>query len=125
VLVSTHYMEEAEYCGRVALMNRGRLIALDRPANLRSTLAEPILEVRTDNAARAVESLVGADAVIEAAMFGRRLHVAAEDENRARASIEERLAAAGLALESIDRIQPSLEDVFVSLVRREGGTVAG
>jgi len=63
--------------------------------------------------------------VIEAAMFGRRLHVAAEDENRARASIEERLAAAGLALESIDRIQPSLEDVFVSLVRREGGTVAG
>ncbi|MEJ2548944.1 MAG: ATP-binding cassette domain-containing protein, partial [Gemmatimonadota bacterium] len=124
ILVSTHYMEEAEYCGRVALMNRGRLIALDRPASLRSSLAEPILEVRTDEAARAVEALAGADAVIEAAMFGRRLHVAAEDENRARAAITRRLDAAGLSLESIERIQPSLEDVFVSMVRREGGTVA-
>jgi len=123
ILVSTHYMEEAEYCGRVALMNRGRLIALDRPASLRSSLAEPILEVRTDGAARAVEALAGADAVIEAAMFGRRLHVAAEDEKRARASITRRLDAAGLSLESIERIQPTLEDVFVSMVRREGGAV--
>jgi len=125
VLVSTHYMEEAEYCGRVALMNRGRLIALDRPASLRSSLAEPILEVRTDDAARAVEALDGAAGVIEAAMFGRRLHVAVSDETLARSSIDRGLTGAGLRVESIDRIEPSLEDVFVSLVRREGGTVAG
>jgi ABC-2 type transport system ATP-binding protein len=125
VLVSTHYMEEAEYCGRVALMNRGRLIALDRPSGLRSSLEEPILEVRTADAARAVEALHGADGVVEAAMFGRRLHVAASDEVRARSSIESRLEEAGLEAERIDRIEPSLEDVFVSLVRREGGTVAG
>jgi ABC-2 type transport system ATP-binding protein len=125
VLVSTHYMEEAEYCGRVALMNRGRLVALDRPAALRAELAEPILELRTDDAARAVEALKGADGVIEAAMFGRRVHVAAEDEARAGAAIRNRLSRAGLALERIERIDPSLEDVFVSLVRREGGTVAG
>ena len=125
VLVSTHYMEEAEYCGRVALMNRGRLIALDRPAALRAELAEPILELRTDDAARAVEALKGAEGVIEAAMFGRRVHVAAEDEARAGAAIRNRLSRAGLALERIERIDPSLEDVFVSLVRREGGTVAG
>ena len=125
VLVSTHYMEEAEYCGRVALMNRGRLVALDRPAALRAELAEPILELRTDDAARAVEALKGAEGVIEAAMFGRRVHVAAEDEARAGAAIRNRLSRAGLALERIERIDPSLEDVFVSLVRREGGTVAG
>jgi len=125
VLVSTHYMEEAEYCGRVALMNRGRLIALDRPAALRAGLAEPILELRTDDAARAVEALAGADGLIEAAMFGRRVHVAAEDEARARASIEDRLARAGLEVRRLTRVEPSLEDVFVSLVRREGGTVAG
>jgi ABC-2 type transport system ATP-binding protein len=124
VLVSTHYMEEAEYCGRVALMNRGRLIAVDRPASLRASLDEPILEVRTDDAARAVEALAGADGVVEAAMFGRRLHVAAVDEGRARASIERRLADAGLRQEQVRRIDPSLEDVFVSLVRREGGAVA-
>ncbi|MDP2470699.1 MAG: ABC transporter ATP-binding protein [Candidatus Palauibacterales bacterium] len=125
VLVSTHYMEEAEYCNRVALMNRGRLIALDRPGALRAALEEPILEVRTMDAARAVEALAGADGVIEAAMFGRRLHVAASDEALARSSIESRLAGAGLRAEQIERIEPSLEDVFVSLVRREGGTVAG
>ena len=124
VLVSTHYMEEAEYCGRVALMNRGRLIALDRPAALRAALAEPILELQTDDAARAVEALAGADSVIEAAMFGRRVHVAAEDEGRARTAIEDRLARAGLELRRLTRIDPSLEDVFVSLVRREGGAVA-
>ena len=125
VLVSTHYMEEAEYCNRVALMNRGRLIALDRPSGLRASLDEPILEVRTDDAARAVEALGGADGVIEAAMFGRRLHVAAADEALARSSIESRLAEVGLRAERIERIEPSLEDVFVSLIRREGGTVAG
>ncbi len=125
VLVSTHYMEEAEYCGRVALMHRGRLIALDRPAALRASLSEPILELRTPDAARAVEALAGADGVVEAAMFGRRVHVAAEEEARARASIRRVLSEAGLELERVDRIEPSLEDVFVSLVRRQGGTVAG
>jgi ABC-2 type transport system ATP-binding protein len=63
--------------------------------------------------------------VIEAAMFGRRLHVAAADEALARSSIESRLAEVGLRAERIERIEPSLEDVFVSLIRREGGTVAG
>lgn len=125
VLVSTHYMEEAEYCGRVALMSRGRLIALDRPAALRASLEEPILELRTDDAARAVEALAGADGVIEAAMYGRRVHVAAFDEERAREAIRRGLAEAGLAMERVERIEPSLEDVFVLLVRREGGTVAG
>jgi ABC-2 type transport system ATP-binding protein len=125
VLVSTHYMQEAEYCGRVALLNRGKLIALDRPAALRTGLAEPILELRTDDAARAVEALAGGDGIIEAAMFGRRVHVATEDEDRARRTIRGRLGREGLAVERLERIEPSLEDVFVSLVRREGGTVAG
>src|SRR5690606_38211929 len=70
VFVSTHYMEEAEYCLRLALMNRGRLIALDTPQNLRRGLREPILELQLEDAPRAVEVLKGAPGVIEAAMFG-------------------------------------------------------
>ena len=50
VFVSTHYMEEAEYCDRLALMNRGRIIALDRPAELRAQMGEPILEVESSDA---------------------------------------------------------------------------
>ncbi len=120
VFVSTHYMEEAEYCHRLALMSSGRLIAMDTPAALRSGMNEPILEVRTDDAPRAVQALRGAPHVVEAAMFGRTLHVVVDDEARGRRSIETHLAAAGRSVAGIERVRASLEDVFVALVRQRG-----
>jgi ABC-2 type transport system ATP-binding protein len=79
VFVSTHYMEEAEYCHRLAVMNRGRLIALDRPAALKDSIREPILEVRTADPPRAVEVLRGVPGIIEVTLFGRALHVMVSD----------------------------------------------
>jgi ABC-2 type transport system ATP-binding protein len=125
VLVSTHYMEEAEFCHRLALMNRGVLIALDRPAVLRHGLGQPVLELLTDDAPRAVEALRGVPGVLEVGMFGRAVHVMATDAAAARASLPGILAAAGRRVERLVPIEPSLEDVFVALVRREGGAVAG
>jgi ABC-2 type transport system ATP-binding protein len=125
VFVSTHYMEEAEYCHRLALLNRGRLIALDSPHGLRSRVVEPILEVWTDDAPGAVEALVGAPGVLEAAMFGRTLHVTVENEHSGANRIRSALAAAGHTPDDIRPVEPSLEDVFVSLVRAEGGAVVG
>ncbi len=125
VFVSTHYMEEAEYCHRLALMNRGRLIALDRPQGLKRTIQEPILEVVTPDAPRAVEALRGAPGILEVTMFGRAVHAMVEDQSVGESEIPERLAAAGHAIESIQAIEPSLEDVFVAFVHRSGGTVAG
>jgi len=125
VLVSTHYMEEAENCHRLALMNRGRLIALDSPTALRALLDLPILEVATDDAPRAVEALKGVDGVVEAAMFGRALHVLVEDAAGGRAAVAAALAGRGRRVDAIREVPPSLEDVFVALVRREGGVVAG
>jgi ABC-2 type transport system ATP-binding protein len=125
VFVSTHYMEEAEYCHRLALMNRGRLIALDRPQGLKQTIREPILEVVTPDAPRAVEVLQGAAGILEVTMFGRAVHAMVEDQIVGEREIPERLAAAGHAVESIQPIDPSLEDVFVAFVHRSGGTVAG
>jgi ABC-2 type transport system ATP-binding protein len=125
VFVSTHYMEEAEYCHRLALLNRGRLIALDTPTGLRSRVVSPILEVRTDDAPGAVEALLGATGVIDAAMFGRSLHVTVESAEHGRAVIAEALAAVGREVTEIRPVEPSLEDVFVSLVRAEGGAVIG
>jgi ABC-2 type transport system ATP-binding protein len=125
IFVSTHYMEEAEYCHRLALMNRGRIIALDRPATLREGMAEPILEVTTDHGPATAQALQHVPGVIEAAMFGRAVHVVVTDADAATATLPGWLAGQGLPTRRITPVRPSLEDVFVSLVRREGGAVAG
>ncbi len=121
VFVTTHYMEEAEYCHRLALMNRGRLIALDTPRALRETTDEPIFEVRVREAARAVEALQGVSGIIEAGMFGRSLHVAVETADGAVELIGGRLSAKGLDFEGIEPVEPALDDVFVARVRAAGG----
>ncbi|UCF39752.1 MAG: ABC transporter ATP-binding protein [Gemmatimonadota bacterium] len=123
VFVSTHYMEEAEYCHRLALMNRGRIIALDRPGTLKRTLHQPLVQFHTDDPPKAVEALTQAPGVISAAMFGRAVHVMVEDEPAARAALPGVLAAAGRTCDGLQPVEPSLEDVFVALVRREGGAV--
>lgn len=121
VFVTTHYMEEAEYCDRLAMMNRGALIALDTPAQLREDMHEPILRVDTERSAEAAAALQQVPSVLEAAMFGRAIHVAVEDEAAGRAAVQQRLNDAAIPYRDLERIAPSLEDVFVSLVRRAGG----
>jgi ABC-2 type transport system ATP-binding protein len=106
-------------------MNRGRLIALDRPHALRARLTEPILEIATDHGPAAAQALQGAPRVIEAALFGRAVHALVEDAAAATRELPALLAARGIAVRGITPVRPSLEDVFVALVRREGGVVAG
>ncbi|MGA2381810.1 MAG: ABC transporter ATP-binding protein [Gemmatimonadales bacterium] len=125
VLVSTHYMEEAEYCHRLALMNRGRLIALDTPARVKGLMREPLLEIVTADGPGVAGALQGRPGVAEAAMFGRAVHVTVENAETAARELPAFLASRGLPVERIHTIEPSLEDVFVALVRREGGAVAG
>jgi ABC-2 type transport system ATP-binding protein len=128
VFVTTHYMEEAEYCHRLALMNRGRLIALDRPAELKRQAAEPLFEVEVDDIVRAVEVLEDAPGIVRAGMFGRLLHVTVAEApeggaSKGEAAIRQALAGAGLEARSIEPIAPSLEDVFIALVAKAGGAV--
>jgi len=125
VFVSTHYMEEAEYCDRLALMNRGRIIAMDRPAALRARMVEPILEVATSDASAAAQVLQHQPGILEAAMFGRALHIVVQDVEAARVSVPQLLGARGITTSAMQVVRPSLEDVFVALVRREGGAVVG
>jgi ABC-2 type transport system ATP-binding protein len=125
VFVSTHYMEEAEYCDRLALMNRGRLIALGTPAGLRAEMDEPIYRIETNDAPRAVPALAGSSGVLDASLFGRALRVVVTDATHAATMLRERLERAGLVCRSVERISPSLEDVFVSRVRNAGGAVIG
>jgi ABC-2 type transport system ATP-binding protein len=125
VLVSTHYMEEAEHCHRVALMNRGRLIAIDAPSALKASLGRPILELRTSDPSRAAVILDSLEEVEDATMFGRTVHVIVSDEGAARDAIAAAFERANVELREIRRVRPTLEDVFVTLVRKSGGVVAG
>jgi ABC-2 type transport system ATP-binding protein len=121
VFVSTHYMEEAEYCHRLSLMNKGKLIALDTPARLRAALPEPLLEIQTRNSPLVVEALRDAPGVLEAGMFGRAVHVMVHNAAEARKQIADLLHSRGLQFEEIREIPPSLEDVFIARVHSEGG----
>ncbi|GAB4328499.1 MAG: ABC transporter ATP-binding protein [Candidatus Zixiibacteriota bacterium] len=121
VFVSTHYMEEAEYCQRLALMNRGKLIALDTPAQLRASMNEPLLEIQSDHGAAVVEAIRDVDGVIEAGLFGRAVHVVVNDASAARSKLENRMRERSLAFGAIREVPPSLEDVFIARVRTAGG----
>jgi ABC-2 type transport system ATP-binding protein len=119
VFVSTHYMEEAEYCHRLALMNRGRLIALDTPARLRQGMRDPVLEVRAAEGLRVVEALAGAPFVRAAGLFGRAVHVTVHDG--AGDPLGDWLRGRGVPYDSIAPIEPTLEHVFIAAVQAAGG----
>jgi ABC-2 type transport system ATP-binding protein len=120
VFVTTHYMEEAEYCGRLALIYRGRLIAMGTPAELKGGLAgETLLEVRSRQNEQALELIADLPVVLDAALFGSGLHVRTADPEAARAAITAALSGAGLAIEHLVAIAPTMEDVFVAMIEQQ------
>lgn len=117
IFVTTHYMEEAEYCDRLGLVYRGALVALGTPSELKATSVEgAVLEVVCDRAQDAVTTLESVPGVREAAMFGTTLHVVLDERPDATEHIAKALSGAGFAVERVERITPSLEDVFVALI---------
>lgn len=125
VFVTTHYMEEAGYCHRLALMNRGALIATDTPSAIRANFAERPLEIFSSDSVRAIGLLRKAPSVVRTGLFGRVIHAMVTDPGTAEKEIREILGANQIAIERIRPIAPSLEDVFVSLVEASGGAVGG
>jgi ABC-2 type transport system ATP-binding protein len=121
VFVTTHYMEEAEYCNRIGLIDEGRLIALGSPAELKKRqLSGMIYEMTIPDVLAAMEALTGAKEVLDAAVFGRALHVRLNKDVNALAYLSPFLGSAGLSIERMRPIEPTLEDVFVALVGRKG-----
>ena len=117
VFVTTHYIDEAEYCDRLGLIYRGELVALGTPEELKHEhMAEKVLEVFCDRPETAMGEIEQLPAVKEAAMFGRGLHVVADDAKAATLAIRQMLDERGYGIERIEEITPSLEDVFVSLI---------
>jgi ABC-2 type transport system ATP-binding protein len=119
VFVTTHYMEEAEYCNRIGLIDRGQLIALGSPGELKTKhLAGTVHEIETADVLAAAEALAPVEGVLDAAVFGRALHVRVEQGIDAQAYIPPFLESAGIRINTMKPIEPTLEDVFVSLVGR-------
>jgi ABC-2 type transport system ATP-binding protein len=122
VFVTTHYLDEAEYCRRIGLMVDGKLVALDTPAALkRAWIPERVLLARGRGLAAAARRFAGEPGVVAAEPFGAGVHLRVDrgrwDRERARAA----LAAAGAADVAVEEIEPTLEDVFLEVVGRGRG----
>ncbi len=120
VFVTTHYMDEAEYCDRLGLIYRGRMIALGSPGELKTgSMTEEVIEVSCERVHEALERIESIDGIRHAALFGRELHVVAENAGQAMPAIREVLTGRGIMVHGMERILPSLEDVFVSLIEAQ------
>jgi ABC-2 type transport system ATP-binding protein len=113
IVVSTSYLDEAERCDRVALLQEGRVMALDSPAALQARLKGELLVVRTSDARQAREHLRTLTGVRRASLFGETVHVLLEAGSDAdvRAALED----AGIVVNAVERGEPSLEDLFIDL----------
>ena len=121
VFVTTHYMEEAEYCNRLALIFRGAIVALGSPSELKqNSIRGDLLLVECTPLGEALEILQSVPGVIDAAVFGNALHLVVENAQTAPAQVRTSLAQRKVAVQRIERIRPSLEDVFVALTTIKG-----
>jgi ABC-2 type transport system ATP-binding protein len=118
VFVTTHYMDEAEYCDRIGLIYRGELIALGTPEALKTDwMQEEILELHCERPQEIMEEIEALAGVKEVALFGKGLHVVtALEADQVKESIHQSLTDRGFKITRIEKIRPSLEDVFVSLI---------
>jgi ABC-2 type transport system ATP-binding protein len=117
VFVTTHYLDEAEYCNRIGLMVDGRLVALDTPAGLKRTwVPEEMLVVRGRGLREAAAALAGRPGMKNVIPFGAGLHLRIEPGSLAPTEAARLLAAAGAAEVTVEATEPSLEDVFLAVV---------
>jgi len=119
VLVTTHYLDEAERCHRVALIHAGKLATLGTPTEVKNVFAgRPILEIRSSNPVEVMRALDEMPEVEKTSLFGTAVHAVLRSAALATATIEQRLRVAGLPVQSIEPVPPSLEDVFLDVVEK-------
>jgi ABC-2 type transport system ATP-binding protein len=119
VLVTTHYLDEAERCHRVALMQAGRLAIIGTTMEVKRIFAgRPIIEVRTDRPVDAMRMLDGMPDVEKTSLFGTAVHAVLRAGAATPAEIGDRLRAQGLEVNTLEEVPPSLEDVFLDVVEK-------
>jgi ABC-2 type transport system ATP-binding protein len=116
VFVTTHYMDEAEYCNRLVMIDRGKIVAMGTPTELkRTSMRGQLLLVECEPLGPGLAVLPNVPGVIDAAVFGSGVHVVVQDAARAGPAIRQALESQNIHVHRIEPISPSLEDVFVTL----------
>ncbi len=117
VFVTTHYMDEAEYCGRIGIMREGKLLAMDTPSNLKKTvLPGPVWEVFAEPLAEGLTKLANTDGVLRVGLAGDHLRTITEQKMNAD-RLKRALQAQGIAVSRVLPGEPTLEDVFLTLAK--------
>jgi len=119
VLVTTHYMDEAEQCNRIGMIFDGKLVAMDTPTLLKEKIPGKVYELEADNIIKAAEVLRQIPGITEVSPFGRRLHVLTEADAPTKKNILKILAEAEVAVTSLEQVPPRLEDVFIYLAQTD------
>ncbi len=119
VFVTTHYLDEAEYCNTIMLMHAGRIVAGGSPRELKSKhIPNPLIEISCDMPLSAADALEESPYVIDTSIFGNNLHVTVEEGTSAD-QLYELLNGKNIQVRKAERVLPALEDVFIHLIERE------
>jgi len=116
ILTSTAYLDEAERCHRVALLNEGKLLFCDTPANLKARIGKGVLSVIAPEPRRLRSALEHADGISSLVLTGDGLHVVVDDAARRIPEFEARLRSANVPFDAIQQVAPTIEDLFVDAV---------
>src|SRR3954463_13124944 len=119
ILVTTHYLDEAEHCHRIAIINAGTLAALGTSHELKQIFADrPIVEIHSNRPVDVMKALDGMDDIQKTTVFGTAVHAVMKAGQADVSTLRDRLKARGLDVGTVDRVTPSLEDVFLDVVER-------
>lgn len=121
VLVTTHYMDEAEYCSQVGIMRSGRLLALDTPANLKAALPGRVWEIEAEPLLQGFDALSRLPGVLRAGLQGNALRAVTQNGTDGD-QLANGLRQAGILVQNITPASPSLEDVFLTLAGKSSPT---
>jgi ABC-2 type transport system ATP-binding protein len=116
ILISTAYLDEAERCHRVALLHQGKLLFCDAPANLKANFSKGVLSITAPEPRRLRAELEGAEGISSLLLTGDGVHVVVDDAARRIPQFEARLKSANISFEAIQKVAPSIEDLFVDAV---------
>lgn len=120
VFVTTHYMDEAEYCHRLALMHRGQIIGLGSASELKGSLeSHTLMHLDSSDLLESMKALEGNEEILEAAVFGSGLHLTVRTPAAANAAVRRILGERQIRVDRLNVIEPSMEDVFVAMVEEE------
>ncbi len=120
IVIATSYLDEAERCTRLGLLYGGRMIHCGTPNELEKLMPGELLAVSSAEGRRARALVTGREGVSKALLVGDGVHIVVDDADRRMPEIANALRNAGIRFEQIEKLRPSIEDLFVSLLDRPG-----